>query len=255
MAGVKKGSGGVSLHPYAARLPSVKKTGNTVLDEDTESKIQMLRELVSGCLENLNHVAPLFNKLRERQRIGETDDDAPFKNVKMLRDLEKDFLLNFVVTRSDLAVHEVLKALERDPMVVQQLLAFETQIPLTLRWREELWSREVTFRFLADRGDAMGNRLQKFKASGGFKNGAVQWTLGCYKPNFQGEENRMVSITHVPTQCTVTVANTVVIVKGSVSMIDNWSDMDAAFLVPPYPPLKCHSLFKSGEGPLQFPNL
>lgn len=83
MAGAKKSNAAANLHPYATRLPSVRKTGNTVLDEDTASKVQMLRELISGCLDK--------TELRERQRAGDAGGDAPLKSVRMLRDFDKDF--------------------------------------------------------------------------------------------------------------------------------------------------------------------
>lgn len=71
----------LTLHPYATKCPFVKRTGNATADEDNESKTQLLREVISACLADLNHVGPLFNKLRERQTSCAASDDLPFRSV------------------------------------------------------------------------------------------------------------------------------------------------------------------------------
>eukprot|EP00969_Alexandrium_andersonii_P101739 4490463-Alexandrium_andersonii.AAC.1 len=98
---------GVQLHAFAAKLPDPKKTGNQLIDSDRSDKTQMLRELLSECLNDLDHVPPLFAKLRDRQRFQGTADDLEFSDVKMFRNLSVDFLVNFITARSDLTVDDV----------------------------------------------------------------------------------------------------------------------------------------------------
>ena len=46
-------------HPYADKCPQLEKTGNRVVDEDNDSKIQLLQEIISDCLLDVNHINPL----------------------------------------------------------------------------------------------------------------------------------------------------------------------------------------------------
>lgn len=242
--------------PYAQKLPSVKSSGNKVVDEDTEGKVQLLRKIISICMDDLSRVQVLYNKLRERQQAGVADTTLPFKDTKVLKDLDKDFLLNFVTSRSDLQLAQVVKALEHDREAILQLVMYETQLPLSLRWFPLLHSREVTYRVLCDRGDKCGTRLANFKASGGYANSMLKWSAGVYKPSFSkqgGEKARLESIMHVPTRCTKTVDESIIFFKNALAIGENWSDASACLLTPPASAGEVHWLLRCGRegGPLQ----
>lgn len=232
----------------------MKSSGNKFIDEDTEGKMQLLRDIIIICMDDLSYVQVLYNKLRERQQAGVADTTLPFKDTKVLKDLDKDFLLNFVTSRSDLHLAQAVMALEHDRDSILQLVMYETQLPLSLKWFPLRQSHEVTSRVLCDRGDKCGKRLANFKASGGYANSMLKWSVGVYKPNFSkqgGEKARLESITHVPARCKKTVVESIIFFKNALAIGENWSDTSACLLTPPLPPVKCIGFFDEAlrEGP------
>lgn len=85
----------MNLHPYALKVPSCKRSGNSAIDEENDSKVQLLKELIDACLKDLNHVGPLFGKLRERQSTAIVSEETPFRGVTQLRNLDEDFVISF----------------------------------------------------------------------------------------------------------------------------------------------------------------
>ena len=163
-------AGGLLLHQYAMKMPQPKKTGNSLIDNDNGEKISMLKELVSVCLNDLDHVQPLYCKLRERQRlvaVCSAMTDTEFSHVKTVSGLPPAFVTHFIASNSDLdiaAVNLVYKTNQEDLWL---LLCFLCQLPGNFKWPEKLHSREVTFRFLNIRVAQAGNRMAQFKAEGG----------------------------------------------------------------------------------------
>lgn len=241
-----------TLHPFAAKLPSPKKTGNHSLDEDQGAKIRMLRELISDCPQDLSAVPPLFTILMERRRAADTpSDDVEFKGVKNLRNLDPDFVVSFLANKSDLTVGEIVTATGHDAEVPFQLLCFASQLPMGLKWAMALFSKEVTYRFLSLRVVDVGDRLAGFKGKGGSQRGRIDWTVGCFTPIF-GESGRMERVKHWSGD-DIIVPDGLIIMKATSSITENWHDMSAAILQPFVPPVRLCQLFQSaGTGPWKY---
>lgn len=243
-------STGSGMHPYAARMPPPKRTGNALIDSDNQSKVDMLKEVVSSCLADLSHVPVIYSKLRERQRLSFSSlSDQDFMDVKQLKQLPTDFLVEFVAARSDLTVDEVVRAMSYDPDVPAQLVAFETQLPLSLSWPDILRCRELTYRFLDHRSHECDSRLKGFKAAGGLNDqGAINFAMCSYHLTFT--DGRLSEIKH----CSGDVHQVdpeIHIYQKNAELLENWSDMNATIVMPaPNPPWLIAKFFlHSNNGP------
>ena len=254
MATPTKAIGGLSL--LRAKIPSPKKTGNALVDSDTESKIQMLRELASFALGDLSHVPALYAKLRERmlsqQEVAKNTGEG-FKNFGQLRQLDQEFLVAIIAARSDLSVDQIVAATAQDADAPQQMIGFLSQFPPNLRLPKGCELREVTFRLLNARAIAMGDRMKKFSASGGLDatTGRIDWIAGCYRLQFASDTGRLDVVKH----CSGDVAKILAAVqlfKATAVLLENWSDMTAAIHVHPYPLVKLFSFFDKGKGPRKY---
>lgn len=242
-----------TLQAYVKKLPSPKKSGNALIDTDTDAKCQMMRDIITECMTDMECIAFLYAQLRERQRKqAEGEGDATFKDVRQFKNLDADFLVNFAAKRSDMTVDEIVSCIPQDAEAPQQLVAFATQLPLTLRWPAALRSQELTYRFLQARANDMGDRIKDFKKRGGLlSNNGFNWTKGCYQLAFGETGGKLVSITHCLGD-KVAIGDEVHIFKTTCSLIENWSDMSAAILQPPYPPLKLATFETPPSGPYRF---
>lgn len=240
------------LHPFAQKLPMPKRTGNHSYDEDMEAKALMLKEMLSTCLLDLSHVPPLYAKMRERVRQqASPNEDIEFRDVKALRGLDPDFVVDFITRKSDLMLEEVIALMKKDSDAPLQIMAFGVQLPLSLRWPPALFSREATYRFLNQRTKEAGNRLEKIKGHGTVARGALTWAKGCYKPSFD-HHGRMEKVTHWNGDVVI-VPPELHINKTNAAIVDNWSDTAAAISQPLISPVKFINLFASSNtGPYKY---
>jgi len=242
----------VQMHPAAEKpLLGPRKIGGAITNADNATKADMLREIVSACLLDLSHVTPLYAKLRERQRLGiQASADDAFAHVKMLRGLDSDFCIDFlIVCHADLTVELLVMCLKKDSESIAQLVSFVTQLPLCLRWSDDLRFREIAFRFLKKRSEECGKRLSKFAAAGGISAfGQVNWAHGCYTLEFN-EGGRLRSVKHI-TGDEVAIDDTVHLYRSGLVLTENWLDFSAFVTTSPMPPIKLCSFFvKDGIGP------
>lgn len=244
----------MNLHPYALKVPSCKRSGNSAIDEENDSKVQLLKELIDACLKDLNHVGPLFGKLRERQSTAIVSEETPFRGVTQLRNLDEDFVISFLTHAADLSVDNLIAAKKHDDSIMITLLSYATQLPPTLRWCEALWKKEVVWRMFLDRAAQCGNRLSAFKKSGHvLRSGAVTWKDSCYTCKFEKDgKQRLTAVVHNATKAETIVPESVNYFQGLVSMVDNHLDAAAALVQPPNAPMKLSALFDAGTGPWSY---
>ena len=169
-----------------------------MVDSDTESKIQMLGELVAFALGDLSHVPALYAKLRERmlsQHEVAKNTGEGFKNFGQLRQLDQEFLVAIIAARS---VDQIVAATAQDADAPQQMIGFLSQFPANLRLPKGCELREVTFRLLNARAIAMGDRMKKFTASRGLgaTTGRIDWIAGCYRLQFASGVGRLEEVKH-----------------------------------------------------------
>ena len=110
-----------------------------MVDSDAESKIQMLRELVSFALGDLSHVPALYAKLRERmlsqQEVAKNTGEG-FTNFGQLWQLDQEFLVAIIAARSDLSVDQIVAATAQDADAPQQMIGFCRSSRLTSACRK-----------------------------------------------------------------------------------------------------------------------
>ena len=90
----------------------------------------------------------------------------------------------------------------------------------------------------------MGNRLSTFKTIGAYDpngNGSIDWKFGVYRPEYDSKD-MLIKVKHIN--------GDVVDAKGfgitrEFSIMDNFSDMAAAFIKRPLPPIKINGFFKT----------
>ena len=229
-----------------------KKTGNALEDNDSKEKINMLKELVSSCLADLDHVQPLYCKLRERQRLvslQQTKTDKDFAHVKTVRGLPPVFITHFIASNSDLDIAAVDKVYAKNPDDLILLLCFVCQLPEHFRWPEVLHSREVSFRFLNARVLACGNRLISFKADGGIdKNNSVNWKHGCYQLIWSVEKPSFLTDIKHCSGVQVSLPESSKMLKATTELKQNALDFAATLTFPPFPALPVHQFFLSIGG-------
>eukprot|EP00974_Lingulodinium_polyedra_P092357 8948700-Lingulodinium_polyedra.AAC.1 len=119
--------------------------------------------------------------------------------------------MSFCAQRSDMDIADLKRVMAIDTDAPLLLASFETQIPPTLSWPVQCKSKEVTFRWMNERGDRFGSRLQKFKGEGGISDeGEVDWSHGCYRLEWSSD-NKLSKIKHASgDEATVDSANIVI---------------------------------------------
>ena len=219
------------------------------MDSDNRANMVLLREMVSGCLNSLDMVLPLYTKYLEMCRTGgdEEDVEIDFGGVNTLRQLPPDLVVDEVAESSDLEVADIVQCMKYDAESAHHLLSFWTQLPLRFPWAKALCSREMSHRILCALGSEMGNRLANVKSTGAFEaNGFIDWAkVGCYIISWSGETGRLESIRH----CSGDVYEAephVHIYRSAAHVEENWSDFCAFIRIDPLPPVKLHDFFKKG---------
>ena len=224
-----------------------------VTDSDDKERNGILQEVLTTCMYDYEYILPLYSKMRERKRglAIAAGDGMEFVNVKQLQNLDSDYVVNYVCSKSDITVEELVDAMVTNPTAAHQLLVFGVQHPLSMRWPSELIAKDLTSRWFDTRVAQCGSRLKDIKTKGVFVTKNVDWSQGCYRPEFDGE-NRLIVIQHVNGE-KAKMPDHVCIRKGNFEFTHNWDDFAAALVVPLLPDLKLHTLFtKDGAGPYRY---
>ena len=95
----------LGLHKYALGLPLPKKTNDSNLDETNLANYRRTQDLVSGLLNELQHVPAVHNKMRERQRskmagaLEAADKSHLFTRASTAKHLDEDWKIDYVVKK------------------------------------------------------------------------------------------------------------------------------------------------------------
>ena len=252
----KKTTSAPAIHPIALRLPSPRKAGCEVTDEDNAARYVQLQQLVSHLIEDNSHVPALLEQYKKRKVARIDSTIAPgdlFKSAGTVRAMLDDaWVIDYVASISDIPVAELLKGKAYDEDSPKQLLQLATQAPLHAKPTGELMAKAVSKRILDALASKLGMRLQHFFAHGGVKDGVINWSLGCYSPMYNSD-GVLAKVKHISGDCVDTSDYS--ITKEWV-LTDNFADWGATFVRRPMAPTKAHVFFKqSATGPYKHPQL
>lgn len=238
-------------HPYAERLPPPRKTGDELVDCDSTARHDMLKQIVSECLDDDSHVPLLFSTLRKRitaqHQTDGVESSQRFKALTTFKSIEQEWLVEWIVSRSDLIVTDLVGARTHDQDAVPILASWMTQLPLMMKLPSDLFIKVVMKRLLDDRDQKCGHRAQTFKSRGGLKpDGSLNLLQMSYRPDFTAD-GHLTKLTHC-SGASIDVSDTMITSRWVLA--DNYSDYNSAFKKDPMPLVKAFLFFKqSGIGP------
>lgn len=245
----------VEVPPAIAKVISallkVATTGNEATDGDREANREMLITLITECLTDESHIMSLHTALlkRKRSQTNENGPDLmePFSILGRVPDADRIDALAMI---SDSTAQDIISAKRQDAEADKQLLTFGLGLGPSVKVADELRIRPIFHAFVRARSKAMGDRLAKFKQSGGINatTGALQWASDCYECHFS-DKGVLDKVTHRGTGDIVTVPAWCKHVTPEWSLQNNWSDAQACLQIKPSPPIPLSSLWGDRKGP------
>lgn len=238
-----------------SRIPEHKKTGNYNVDIANQDNRQALRDLVTLLLEDDSAAPGLLAEARRRRQANteNIDDRDCFIHNSTLGKLDEEWIISWLVHRSDLSSDDIISMKKHDTEAVKQLLLYELQMPLTTKMNPASKDKAVAKRVCDARADEMGRRLKDFRKVG-FSAGSANWMNKCYKFVWTSEtfDAKVKEVRHwngeiaeVPDHCIITQQHV---------LQYNWSDWLAQVARSPLPPLRLCDLFKmKRNGPWSYP--
>jgi len=231
------------LHPYAAKFPMPAKTGNENKDRDNKALFVLSQQLVDTILKHPHHVNDLYTTLQQRitsesDTLGAHGDEV-VSNFTTIKDIPLDIALTWLSKRSSMPSEAIVTANGHHPTVMDEMIAFETQIPKTLRFPDECSVKPVLLRVLDACGDRAGKRLEEFANDGVTAEGKVDFNKFSYRAKLLKDGGLWVK--HQSTGHEKTVPNSGV--TSSHRLTDNSLDHHAAFVKPPMPPIRLAVFF------------
>ena len=106
---------------------------------------------------------------------------------------------------------------------------------------------------MGDRSASLGNRIKGIKQKAGFFDlfWRIDWSKGVYEPEFSDEAlGAIKSLKHCPSGSCIIMDPHCGINKGW-ALIQNWSDVGAAFQFGKMKPIECHTFVDMSYGPYQ----
>lgn len=249
---------GYLRHRHAARVahPQAQKTGNFAEETEAETQYEQFKDIVNHCSRDASHIGPLHGVLMKRLKSqSAADQNDCFATVTTLSKLDSEFVLSYIVKKSDLTMEDCIKMLKFDGDSAGNLLMLDQQIPGTTRLPKDMIVTSVTENTLERRSAEAGDRLAHIKAKGALMDsGRLDWTeIGCYSLEFR--DRRLAYLKH-RSGTRVAIPQDINIAQDW-KLMDNWGDFVAAVTKPPLPPYKLSIFFNSDqkEGPWAVPAL
>lgn len=118
-----------------SRLPLPVATGNTKKDSDAQAKHGLLLKLIEQCLEDPSYILPLYQAYQEHEkklaqdRAVNASYTEKFREISTLARLDEGFLINYLVTRSDLTAKDLAGAARHNSESLLEFLEYDTQLP------------------------------------------------------------------------------------------------------------------------------
>lgn len=219
---------------------------------------KLIEQMVDAMYADSRLVVPMFTHMQSKMdELGSADDDtnvlahAQTWDASTLARLPQDYKIEFLASVSDATPSQLLKMLKVDQASVNSLLQLGIQIPGRMKLPEKAKYSEVLRRFISQRYQDCGKRLEKFVRKGGLKADggldllkagvySLQWTeqgLLSGVKHMSGDEARIPEGAHIT--------------KNYV-LLDNSDDMGASLQLPPMAPVKLAGFFAgTQQGPFR----
>ncbi|CAK0886357.1 unnamed protein product [Prorocentrum cordatum] len=212
------------------------RTGDELVDDETESLFGLLQEMVESCIAEPLHIIPLHNKWKSRASLlstaaGKLKADERFSNVSTIAGLWKQY------------PDECMLLISKHSSMSLEKCSAEMNLDKRLLIRD-------VFTIWADaRAAAVGNRLADFGKPG---HGAVRtdhtidWSFGSYRASVSGEFMSEITYRHSNVKKDIKTYN----LSKCAKIQCNWDDAKAYFEIGDLPKIFCKTFFKvKGEGP------
>jgi hypothetical protein len=214
-------------------------------------------ELFRACLEDGTHVGACLTKVCERKRkrlesLSTSGDGTLFKKkyttLGKLVEAEPDWIIDYLVSVSDLKSVEWLMALSKEPLVLQMMLQLDTQLAMSLRLTQDMQISEVLRRYFGLLSTRFGSRLATLKKDTKYDKvtGLFDMRVINFRLSFTGE--KLTSVVHTPTNAEAKI--TAGGIDKSFDMRFPFSDFTACLIKEPLAPTKVAlSFFPRKDGP------
>lgn len=181
----------VSVPPAIAKviaaLPKLQNTGNEAHDGDTAANREMLITLITDCMTDESHIMSLHTALLKRKH-SQTTDQGPdlMESFSILGRIPDADRIDALAMIGDFAAQDIIAAKRQGAEADRQLLTYGLGLGPNIKVPDELRIRPVFHAFVRARAKEMGDRLSKFKQSGGIHKttGALQWARWWYQCHF-----------------------------------------------------------------------
>lgn len=112
---------------HASRFPRAKLTGHALTDDDVECKREMAMTIIDHLVMNVDHAPSLHAASLKRIRLEADSGDAVevFKNASSPKQLDEDFIVNWLARHSDMQNDEIVSAKTTDPDGPLQMFLFQ----------------------------------------------------------------------------------------------------------------------------------
>jgi len=192
-----------------------------------------------------------FMKGWDEGRVATKKALENFPQGVTVQDLDVVWVTKWLKKNTHFTAEELFLIQLNDSESPTKMFIFATQWPPTLQLNAHFLHMETFAKMSTNRSVDGGNRLNQLKAKGGYKNGVIDWTFGCYEFPV-AEAGRVKAIKHI-TGKQIEVPSHVTI-RTDADALQNWYDFDAEVLTDASHPQNLSQLMEASckatkEGP------
>ena len=257
---VAKGMPRTSLTPTSgAKIPSPKPTGDEDVDEQRQGEVDLLQEIVDGCMEHREIIVAMHSSFKKKMEritcpsriIASADESFKAKTLEELWKMYPDWIINYVVCKSGLTQDQVTKSMKSLPNCPLLLFKYHLQLE-SVPLDGVLAIKAVFWEWSDARGRMVGDRLVKFVSNGGHidSNCVITFPKACYF--FTKGEGIYKTVTHRPTNVTKDISALKIPSEHVYNY--NWLDIKTSITPEGLPSIKVLTTFfkTKGEGPRSY---
>lgn len=247
------------ISPYAAKLPKFAGIGGWVDSERAKSDWLQLSKMISQCQQNRSLISILFAKMTEAERrlsSAPTQDQHEIWPIlpRNIMAVPEDFVFQFVLSRTDLSVDQLVAVNRRDPKGAHKMMLAMTQLPETLKIQDELLVVAFFRKLLDHCWKLYGERLKQIVASN-MLHGDIVYDGQCFTyQRTYNDAGHLEMITHIVSGDAVNIDPTECPVTKAWKVTNMFSDMHAEFQFKGFNGMKLCGFFAKSppQGPWKY---
>lgn len=186
-----------SLCSLAKRIPSVRRTGNLLVDNQNEHDrrcFQLIEDTLAKKPELIQALyGNLINLLSSSNKQGRAEE---FESVSTLGKLDETWCASFLTKHSKLTMENIGSMKAVDPLVVYSLMQYASQLPLSAKLFAEMVVKVLASAVLGRRHRAVGLRLNSLTSTCMTDGGAMNWANFSHTLIFEGESVKAAHVLH-----------------------------------------------------------